>query len=133
MRYFAPLFILLISHAAGAQTVVYTTIHYPVKATDPQTQIYLLDETQRLEQSLFPALSGDTQQAEQQARQRMQQPDWKEMESRLTGAYQSLLSAWSLGVDKVPAVVFDGRYVVYGTTDVRLAQQKWAQWQEQQR
>lgn len=135
MRLFSPLifFLFLVSHVAGAQTVIYTTTRYPVSDTDVDTQVYMLDEAQRLEQSLFPALAGEAQRAEQQARQRMQQPDWKEIEARLTGAYQSLLSAWSLGVEKVPAIVFDGHYVVYGTTDVALAQKKLMQWQEEQR
>lgn len=132
-RYFGALIFIFAVHAVSAQTIVYTTTHYPLADAEPGVQVVVLDEAQRLEQSLFPVLAGKVQQAEQQARQRMLQPDWKEAEARLTGAYQSLLSAWSLGVEKVPAVVFDGRYVVYGTSDIRLARQKLAQWQEQQR
>ncbi|HFO8637048.1 TPA: DUF1525 domain-containing protein, partial [Escherichia coli] len=33
------------------------------------------------------------------------------------------LTAWSLGLKKYPAVVFDDSEVVYGTTDVVLAEQ----------
>ncbi|EDT2963642.1 TIGR03757 family integrating conjugative element protein [Salmonella enterica subsp. enterica] len=137
LRYFGTLIFIFAVHAVSAHTLIYTTTDYPVTAadTEPGVQVLVLDEAQRLEQALFPALTGtsNAQQAEQQAQQRMQQADWKEAEARLTAAYQSLLSAWSLGVEKVPAVVFDDRYVVYGTTDIRLAQQKWTQWQEQQR
>lgn len=115
-----------------AQTTIYTTSRYPVADVEPDVQVFMLDEAQRLEQALFPSLAGNEQQAEQQARQRMQQPDWKSVEARLSGAYQSLVTAWSLGVEKVPAVVIDGRYVVYGTTNIRLAQQKLNEWQEQQ-
>lgn len=117
---------------AWAQTTIYTTSRYPVTDVEPGVQVFVLDEAQRLEQALFPPLADKEQLAEQQARQRMQQPDWKTVEARLTGAYQSLVTAWSLGVEKVPAVVIDGRYVVYGTTDTRQAQQKLDEWREQQ-
>jgi len=32
-----------------------------------------------------------------------------------------VVRAWELGIKKVPAVVFDDRDVVYGTTDVDVA------------
>ncbi|HAV1239768.1 TPA: DUF1525 domain-containing protein [Salmonella enterica] len=37
-----------------------------------------------------------------------------------------------MGIQKFPAVVFDDHYVVYGTTDVELAQQKRDAWREAQ-
>ena len=36
-------------------------------------------------------------------------------------AYSGLMRAWRLGVTKVPAVVVDGTYVVYGQPDVTAA------------
>lgn len=117
---------------ALAQTVIYTTSQHPVKSPEPGTLVYRLDGVTELEQSLFPRLSGNPQQAEQQARRIMQQPDWKIREAQLTSAYQSLVTAWSAGITKTPAVVFDDRYVVYGTTDTALAQQLLEKWQERQ-
>lgn len=118
--------------AALAQTVIYTTAQHPVKNPEPGVLVYRLDNVTQLEQSLFPGLSGNPQLAEQQARRIMQQPDWKVREAQLTGAYQSLITAWSAGITKTPAVVFDGHYVVYGTTDTALAQQLLEKWQERQ-
>lgn len=118
--------------AALAQTVIYTTEQHPVKKPEPGVLVYRLDDVTQLEQSLFPRLSANPQQAEQQARHIMQQPDWKTREAQLTGAYQSLITAWSAGITKTPAVVFDDRYVVYGTTDTALAQQLLEKWQERQ-
>lgn len=115
-----------------AQTVIYTTSQYPVKKPEPGVLVYRLDKVEQLEQSLFPRLSDNPQQAEQQARRIMQQPDWKTREAQLTGAYQSLITAWSVGIAKTPAVVFDDHYVVYGTTDTALAHQLLEKWQEQQ-
>lgn len=118
--------------AALAQTVIYTTAQHPVKNPEPGVLVYRLDNVTQLEQSLFPGLSGNPQLAEQQARRIMQQPDWKVREAQLTGAYQSLITAWSAGITKTPAVVFDDHYVVYGTTDTALAQQLLEKWQERQ-
>jgi len=36
-------------------------------------------------------------------------------------AYQGVADAWGLGIVKIPAVVVDRRYVVYGEPDVARA------------
>lgn len=133
-HYFFALFhfLFLTSVSVPAQTVIYTTARYPVENPEPGVVIQVLEDIHSLEQSLFPALSQHPERAEQQAREQMKQPDWREQEARLTRAYQSLLDAYALGVEKVPAVVLDERYVVYGTTDIRAAEKKRDTWQETQ-
>lgn len=125
-------YLLTTAPPALAQVVIYTTSQHPVKTPEPGVLVYQLDKVEQLEQSLFPRLSDNPQQAEQQARRIMQQPDWKTREAQLTSAYQSLITAWSAGIAKTPAVVFDDHYVVYGTTDTTLAQQLLVKWQERQ-
>lgn len=49
------------------------------------------------------------------------------MQAELAERYREVAHAWSLGVKKYPAVVFDDRDVVYGTTDVAEAAQLRAQ------
>ncbi|WP_191091696.1 TIGR03757 family integrating conjugative element protein [Affinibrenneria salicis] len=98
----------------------------------PDTVVQILEDVQNREQTLFPNLYTSPEQAERQALLRMQQPDWQEKEARLTRAYQALMDAWSLGISKVPAVVFEDKYVVYGTTDIGLARQKLEAWRERQ-
>lgn len=115
-----------------AQTVIYTTPAWPVTDPQPGVLVQTLENVHLLEQSLFPQLSDNPAQAEQQSRARMQQPGWREQEARLTRAYQALLDAHAAGIKKVPAVVFDDKYVVYGTTDAALAQRKFNAWREQQ-
>lgn len=117
--------------AVMARTVIYTTAKYPVMDPQPGEQVQLLADIRVLEQMLFPALPGTPAQAEQEAKQRMQHPDWQVQEARLTHAYQVLLDAYTLGIQKVPAVVFDDKYVIYGTTDTVLAEQKLEAWREQ--
>lgn len=133
-RYFFVLFpfLFLPSALVSAQTVIYTTARYPVENPEPGVVIQILEDIHSLEQSLFPTLSQHPEQAELQARERMQQTDWREQETRLTRAYQSLLDAYTLGVEKVPAVVLDEKYVVYGTTNIRVAEEKRDTWLEMQ-
>ncbi|WP_079969499.1 TIGR03757 family integrating conjugative element protein [Salmonella enterica] len=131
-----PLFFALatafLSSGGLAQTVIYTTPAWPVADPQPGVLVQILENVHQLEQSLFPQLSDNPAQAEQQARARMQQHDWREREARLTRAYQALLDARTVGIEKVPAVVFDDKYVVYGTTDAALARQKLDAWRESQ-
>jgi integrating conjugative element protein (TIGR03757 family) len=44
-----------------------------------------------------------------------------ELQHRLAAAYQGLTVAWNLGITKIPAVVVDQRYVVYGEPNVPRA------------
>lgn len=130
--FFSLPILLFTTSSVLAQTVIYTTPEHPVKESEPGAVVRVLEDVAQLERSLFPSLSDNPQEAEQQARQRMQLPDWKVQEARLTRAYQALLDAQVSGITKVPAVVFDNRFVVYGTTDVALAQAKRDAWQERQ-
>ena len=50
---------------------------------------------------------------------------WVRIRSVLT-----LTHAWSLGLEKYPAVVFDDKWVVYGTTDTGVATQRLSAWKE---
>ena len=43
------------------------------------------------------------------------------LQRRIGSAYQGVADAWGLGLAKVPAVVVDRRYVVYGEPDVARA------------
>lgn len=44
---------------------------------------------------------------------------------KIVDGYQGVGRAYGLGVTKLPAVVVDGRYVVYGTTDVNDVLRIW--------
>jgi integrating conjugative element protein (TIGR03757 family) len=68
LRYFFSLILFLCSQTSSARTVIYTTAQHPVSTVEPGVQVVRLDEAQRLEQFLFPRLSDDPEQAEQQAR-----------------------------------------------------------------
>ncbi|WP_446939641.1 TIGR03757 family integrating conjugative element protein, partial [Pseudomonas aeruginosa] len=48
-------------------------------------------------------------------------PDGRRLQAELVKAQQDVADAWSLGVEKIPAVVVDRQYVVYGEPDVSRA------------
>jgi len=74
----------------------------------------------RIEAELSAGLPADPGQAEAIAQRRLREGK-ETLQRRLGAAYQGVTDAWDLGVAKVPAVVVDRRYVVYGEPDVARA------------
>ncbi|WP_338803391.1 TIGR03757 family integrating conjugative element protein [Xenorhabdus griffiniae] len=107
--------------ASQAKTVVYTDSQHPPVNLSPETQIVWLDAAEQHQRQIFAHLSADPQHALIQAQSMLQSPQWHEQEQPLIQAYRAVVEAWQSGVRKYPAVVFDGRGVVYGTADVAKA------------
>ncbi len=121
MRYWllsVPL--MFLSAAAQAETWVITNQAHPVSAPSG-TRIILVDDQQRLEEQLSHQLPADQRQAETVIQRYLASPAGKRLQSDLAQAQQGVTDAWSLGVEKLPAVVVDRRYVVYGEPDVAKA------------
>ncbi|HAP0333535.1 TPA: TIGR03757 family integrating conjugative element protein [Escherichia coli] len=105
-----------------AGTAVYTdSAHLPVNPP-PDVQVVLLDGPQQLQDAFFGPLPADSEAAEVVVREHMQSPEWQSVQADLADRYRQVTHAWSLGLKKYPAVVFDDREVVYGTTDVAQAE-----------
>ncbi|ENS2154613.1 TIGR03757 family integrating conjugative element protein [Escherichia coli] len=105
-----------------AGTTVYTdSAHLPVNLP-PEVQVVLLDGPQQLQDAFFGPLPADPEAAEAVVRAYMQSPEWTSVQADLAERYRQVTRAWSLGLKKYPAVVFDDREVVYGTTDVAQAE-----------
>ena len=107
------------AHAAAADVRVFTDRHHAVEAPSG-VYVVELDAPARIEAELAANLPADPAQAAAIVRQRLQDCGTP-LQRRLANAYQGLTDAWSLGVTKIPAVVVDRRYVVYGETDVPRA------------
>lgn len=84
-------------------------------------RVVLLDAPERLEQQLSEGLPADPRQAVAIMQQRMRSASAQQLGRDLAKAHQDVADAWSLGVAKLPAVVVDRRYVVYGQPDVAAA------------
>ncbi|WFX18779.1 TIGR03757 family integrating conjugative element protein [Escherichia coli] len=105
-----------------AGTTVYTDSAHPPVNLPPEVQVVLLDGPQQLQDAFFGPLPADPEAAEAVVREHMQSPEWASAQADLAECYRLVTHAWSLGLKKYPAVVFDDREVVYGTTDVAQAE-----------
>lgn len=121
---------LCLSAGAFAGTVIYTDSAHPLPSPSPNNPVVYLDAPNHLQAELFDSLPADAAQAEKQAREILASPDFKARQQQLAWAYQGVMKAWSIGLKKYPAVVFDDKWVVYGTTDVDVATQQLNAWQE---
>lgn len=80
----------------------------------------LLDAPTQLEAELASGLPSDPSQAAALVQQRLNQGG-ADLQRRIGRAYQDVADAWGLGIARIPAVVVDRRYVVYGEPDVARA------------
>lgn len=123
--------LLALSTQSVASTTIYTDNVTSLLNTEGSQVIYL-DAPDIIQKQLFNDLSRAPKQAEQQVRSIIQSADWQQKQHQITQAYQGILHAYALKLAKYPAVVFDDRYVVYGTTDVVLAEKYLTEFLEQQ-
>ncbi len=97
-----------------------------------EVQIYELDGIQRSETQLSSNLPTDPKQSKQIALQRIQQLD-EQTAASIKNAAVGLAKATQYGIDRYPAIVFDGGVVVYGLTDLSAAVDYFQTWQEKSR
>ena len=105
--------------AAAAEVLAITDSGHPVQVA-AGTRVIELDLPARIEAELAAGLPTDPTQAAAIVQQRLRDGG-QDLQRRLGRAYQDVAQAWGLGITKVPAVVVDRRYVVYGETDVPRA------------
>ena len=110
---------LLASIAAAANVLVVTDSRHPVQAP-ADVRVIELDQAARIEVELAAHLPADPQQAATLVRQRLHDGG-EALQCRIGPAYQGVADAWGLGIAKIPAVVVDRRYVVYGEPNVPRA------------
>ncbi len=100
---------------------VFTTAGEPAVNVPSGVAVIELDAPGRLDAELSQDLPADPDVAVALMRERIATPEWQETADRYADSYLGLTRAWQLGVEKVPAVVLDGRYVIYGQPDVAAA------------
>ena len=105
--------------AAAAEVLAITDSGHPVQVA-AGTRVIELDLPARIEAELAAGLPADPARASAIVQQRLREGG-QDLQRRIGRAYQDVAEAWGLGVAKVPAVVVDRRYVVYGEPDVARA------------
>lgn len=103
-----------------AETWAITDSSHPLNVP-PGVRLIRLDDQQRLEEQLSRSLPSNPQQATMAAQQLLNSPEGARLLAELARAQQGAADAWSIGITKVPAVVVDRQYVVYGQPDVATA------------
>ncbi|RTB44142.1 TIGR03757 family integrating conjugative element protein [Pseudomonas aeruginosa] len=121
--------LLLAGPAHGAEIWAITDAQHPI-AGHPD-RLISLDAAQQLERDLSADLPDDSQQAAALVQKRLN-AGGAGLQKQLTAAYQGVVDAWSLGITKVPAVVVDRRYVVYGESDLGTAVARIEQFRKEQ-
>ena len=93
--------------------------------------VYAIDGIERLQVRLSRDLPGDPQAAREIVLERFGQME-TDQGLRLENAARGLVRAMRYGIDRYPAIVFDGQAVVYGVPDIDVARQLWRAWQKAQ-
>ncbi len=103
-------------------------------ATSPQVDVqqYELDRIHLIETRLSRNLPADPKQARAIVLDRLQHLDRVASDS-LQQTATGLAKAMQYGIDRIPAIVFDGQAVVYGVTDLSAALAHYQAWQSGRR
>jgi integrating conjugative element protein (TIGR03757 family) len=109
----------LASAGVASQVEVFTLSTVPLTNASGAT-VHYLDAVALLEQHLSASLPTDPQQAQALAGQRITALG-PQLKARAAAGATGLARAAQLGICRAPAIVFDGRWVVYGLTDVAAA------------
>jgi integrating conjugative element protein (TIGR03757 family) len=114
------LFALLSGVAGASEVLVFTDSAHPVRNVG-DARVIFLDRVVQIEKELSADLPTNIDDAERVAKERLNSPDGARKIEELSQAYQALMQAWQMGVSKIPAVVVNGQFVVYGQSDVQQA------------
>lgn len=107
---------------------VFTDSRLQVVSENDHVTVYVIDRINRLQQELSIGLPADSDSAKVLALQRFQRMD-TQLSSELENAAKGLVQAMQYGIDRYPAIVFDGQAVVYGLTDIYAATELYQRWQ----
>lgn len=117
---------------------VFTTTDSPITREADSSQlnsgvidiyIYELDGIQRIETKLSEGLTSDPEQSKQVVLQRFKLLHGEDR-ARMQRAAMGLAKSMQYGVNRYPAIVFDGEAAIYGATDIDEALNRYQQWRE---
>lgn len=109
---------------AADSVLVFTTTERPVTESQKiKSQTYRLDDANNALRVLDRKLPGTFDAAYAELQKRMNAASGRAALESLDKSYQGVVLAWELGVERLPAIVFDRQYVVYGVTSVDKAAQ----------
>ena len=117
-----------IAGEAAPAIEIFTDSKFQVFSVSDNTTVYVMDRINQLQQALSEDLPSDPENAKRLVLSRFQRMD-AQLSSELENAAKGLVQAMQYGIDRYPAIVFDGVAVVYGAVDVTAATQLYQRWQ----
>lgn len=117
-----------IAGEAAPAIEIFTDSKFQVVSVSDNTTVYVMDRINQLQQALSEDLPSDPENAKRLVLSRFQRMD-AQLSSELENAAKGLVQAMQYGIDRYPAIVFDGVAVVYGAVDVTAATQLYQRWQ----
>lgn len=84
-------------------------------------RVYLLDALEVLDRELSAGLPASEREAQALVRRRLQSMGTAKLADRTRLGAEGIVQAARYGVDRVPAIVINGQYVIYGVTDIDAA------------
>ncbi len=118
---------------AGEQPTieVFTAAALPITADvkAARVDVYEIDGIERFEAGVSRGLPVNADAARRSAQGRLGRLKEGQLQ-RVQRTARGLVKAMQYGVDRYPAIVLDGRAVVYGVTDLKAALHRYRQWQE---
>ena len=114
---------------------VFTSSEYSFASTNDASNklrglditVYEIDGIESMERYLSADIPADPAQSKQIALRRIQAMD-ERTRARMKQSAVGLAKAMQYGVNRYPAIVFDGQAVVYGVTDVQAALVHYQAW-----
>ncbi|CAK7053537.1 MAG: hypothetical protein BACD_02588 [Bacteroides rodentium] len=115
--------------AFAMDVVAITDKNHPINHIPAHMRVIRLDAPETILGEVSAGLPADHERASLIAKERLNDS----LHRQLRDALQDVADAWMLDVQKIPAVVVDRRYVVYGEVDVVKALDIIKQYREQNR
>ncbi len=108
---------------------VFVNSNWVVSGETKATSIYVIDQIDVLKKTLSSELPRDPEKAKQVVLARFQTMD-ATLSQQLENAAIGLTKAHQYEINRYPAIVFDGKTVIYGITDLVVALRLYRQRQE---
>ncbi len=139
-RYVITAFLALVLTSAAGKPVrageaprieVFVSEEFLPPAATQEATVYVIDGLSRIETGLSRELPGDSRAAKALVLERFARMEAGPGRS-LENAARGLARAMHYGIDRYPAIVFDGQTVVYGIPDIDAASRIWRRWKKAQ-
>jgi integrating conjugative element protein (TIGR03757 family) len=126
MKYWGLVMAFLLNVEAHAEeirdVVVFTTSAFAMVDVNARvTRLYRLDAPDQALAEFANGLPKEMSAAKSEVIRRLNEPEWQHRFKHIQHAFEGVSEAWMHNITKLPAIVVNDRYVIYGVVDVDRA------------